>query len=150
MPPVLCVLNLKSFPSTEVSLMTSPPALSLNIFIVWLPNVGLCFSLLQAAVTKHHRVSDWSKINPSHMTGSPRSRFLVRACRGTPSHCLTWRKEIGLWFIRLLKRTHLFVYSNHTLKMGLLVHACNSSICEAEAGGLWVQSQPGINSESLN
>jgi hypothetical protein len=33
---------------------------------------------------------------------------------------------------------------------GMVVHACNPSNQEAEAGGSWVQGQPGLNSKTLS
>jgi hypothetical protein len=33
---------------------------------------------------------------------------------------------------------------------GLLVYTCNSSTWEAETGGLQIQGQPGLHSESLS
>jgi hypothetical protein len=33
--------------------------------------------------------------------------------------------------------------------MGMVVHTCNPSTWEAEAGGLRVQSQPGLHSNTL-
>jgi hypothetical protein len=34
--------------------------------------------------------------------------------------------------------------------LGMVLHICNPSTCEAEAGGLKVQSQYGVHSETLS
>jgi hypothetical protein len=41
-------------------------------------------------------------------------------------------------------------YMTLNIKLGMLVHLCNPSIREIEAGGSWVQGQPGLYSETLS
>jgi hypothetical protein len=36
------------------------------------------------------------------------------------------------------------------MKLGVVVHSCNLSTQEAEAGGSLVQGQPGLHSETLS
>jgi hypothetical protein len=42
------------------------------------------------------------------------------------------------------------LFTKQHILPGLVAHACNSSIWEAEAGGLKVQGQPGLHSKSLS
>jgi hypothetical protein len=40
--------------------------------------------------------------------------------------------------------------NKETIELGMVVHTCNLSIQEAEAGGSWVQGQPGLHNEPLS
>jgi hypothetical protein len=40
--------------------------------------------------------------------------------------------------------------NKNTLELGMMIHACNLSTWEAEAGGSIVQGQPGLYSENLS